>query len=479
MALAVGQTSKGSTTGGTTATTTGVNTASSGSTFEVAVIFDGLSFTSIADNKGNTYTQVGTETAINGSNAKCRRYKKEGGVGGTGHTVTVTCASGIIVVLFMEVTGSTVVSDGTPSQAQDNASPFVSPNITTATATTLLTSVIFGDSGSNPATTSESTGFTVQVSELDGSSLWVCALATRAVTSTGTYASSFTQSGTTNSVVGILAWKETGSSGQSDTAGAGSYALTGQTVGLKAGRKDAAATGSYALTGRAVTLTGGRRLSAAAGSYALTGAEAFADHATTMAAGAYTLTGQAIAERAGRRDAADAGSYSLSGQAALLRAARRDAAATGTYSLTGQDVTLTYSGGGFAPSTVADAGSYVLTGQDTAPRAARRDTASAGAYSLTGQAVGLVVSRRTPLGEGAYALTGRDVSLFAPAKTTAEAGAYVLTGQSIGLTYGSQDQATLGGHKRKRRAQFIDEAEEFQEVAMILANLFTEGAFHG
>jgi len=228
MALAVGQTSKGSTTGGTTATTSAVTTATSGSTFEVAVIYDGTSFTSIADSKSNTYTQVGTETTINGSNAKCRRYKCEGGAGGASHTVTVTAASGIIVVLFMEVTGSTVVSEGTPSQAQDNASPFTSPSITTGVADTLLTSVIFGDSGSNPASTSDSTGFTVQVSELDGSTLWVAALATRAVTSTGTYNSSFTQTGTTNSVVGILAWKETGgSSDVSITAGLGQAVLTG------------------------------------------------------------------------------------------------------------------------------------------------------------------------------------------------------------------------------------------------------------
>lgn len=479
MALAVGQVSKGGTTGGTTATTTAVNTATSGSTFEVAVIYDGTSFTSITDNKSNTWTQVGTETTINGSNAKCRRYKKEGGAGGTGHTVTVTCASGIIVVLFMEITGSTVVSDGTPSQARDNASPFASPSITTTSATTLLTSVVWGDSGSNPATTAESTGFSVQVSELDGSSYWVAALATRAVTSTGTYNSSFTQSGTTNSVVGILAWKETGSSGQSDTAGAGSYALTGQAVGLKAGRRDAMTAGSYALTGRSVILAGGRRLTAEAGSYALTGSSALADHATTATAGSYVLTGRAIGERAGRRTAAGAGVYSLSGQAALLRADRRDAMAAGTYALTGQDATLTYSGGGFAPSTVADAGAYVLTGQATATRAARRDTASAGSYSLTGQAAGSVVSRRTPLGEGAYALTGQAVSLFAPAKTTAEAGTYTLTGSAIGLTYVSGEQQTLGGHKRKRRVQFVDETEELQEVAMIMSHLFAEGVFHG
>lgn len=210
MAITVGLTAKGSTAGATSVTTNSVTTAASGSTFYIALVYDGASFTSVTDSKGNTYTQMGTETGINASNAKCRTYRCENGVGGSGHTFTVTTASGFITVVAIELLGSTVVSEGTPALVQDNASPYASPSITTGVTNCMLVSTIFGDSGSNPATANESTGFSLAAQEADGSQFWIAAVFTRSVASAGTYNSSFTQTGTTNSVVSIAAFKETG-----------------------------------------------------------------------------------------------------------------------------------------------------------------------------------------------------------------------------------------------------------------------------
>lgn len=77
------------------------------------------------------------------------------------------------------------------------------------------------------------------------------------------------------------------------TAEAGSYSMTGQSVGLRAARKMAAAPDSYALTGQAADLKFGRKISAGAGAYALTGQDAVLRAIRKMAAegGSYALTG--------------------------------------------------------------------------------------------------------------------------------------------------------------------------------------------
>jgi len=434
MALAVGQVSKGGTPGGTTATTTAVNTATSGSTFEVAVIYDGTSFTSITDNKSNTWTQVGTETTINGSNAKCRRYKKEGGAGGTGHTVTVTCASGIIVVLFMEITGSTVVSDGTPSQAQDNASPFASPSITTTSATTLLTSVVWGDSGSNPATTAESTGFSVQVSELDGSSYWVAALATRAVTSTGTYNSSFTQSGTTNSVVGILAWKETGSSGTNITSGLGQLTLTGYAPTIRVPERISAGLGQLTITGYAPTIgtgTGNQAVSAGLGTLTFTGlaptVSATANVRITAGLGALTFTGYAP-DQTLTLASPPAAALVLTGHAPTVSATFGITTGLGQLTLTGLAPTVSATANQFA---TAGLGQLAITSlaPSVAVSAPGAIATGLGQLTLTGLVPSVFVNDTAtiPVGLGTLTLTGLVPTVTATANATVTAGLGALT----------------------------------------------------
>ena len=203
------------------------------------------------------------------------------------------------------------------------------------------------------------------------------------------------------------------------TCSAGSYLLTGQSVGLLASRSLAVAQGSYTLTGQDVALL---RL------YTLTAAQ-----------GSYSLSGQAVALTVSRLLAAGQGSYALTGQAVGMFASRVLAAGQGSYALTGQAVGLVYTPLG-SYSLISDAGSYSLTGQAVGLPASRVLAAEAGSYGLSGQDVGLVY---TPAGAsytltaeaGSYAITGQDISFARTYVLAASAGSYTLTGRDVTLSY--------------------------------------------
>ena len=203
------------------------------------------------------------------------------------------------------------------------------------------------------------------------------------------------------------------------TCSAGSYLLTGQSVGLLASRSLAVAQGSYTLTGQDVALL---RL------YTLTAAQ-----------GSYSLSGQAVALTVSRLLAAGQGSYALTGQAVGMFASRVLAAGQGSYALTGQAVGLVYTPLG-SYSLISDAGSYSLTGKAVGLPASRVLAAEAGSYGLSGQDVGLVY---TPAGAsytltaeaGSYAITGQDISFARTYVLAASAGSYTLTGRDVTLSY--------------------------------------------
>lgn len=112
------------------------------------------------------------------------------------------------------------------------------------------------------------------------------------------------------------------------TAAQASYALTGQSSGLKASRVIAAAQQTYALTGNAAALKAGRKLTASQQAYTLTGNDANLSYTPAVT---YTLS-------------AGSGSFSLSGQSVSLRVARKMTAASASFLLAGSDVGLIYSG---------------------------------------------------------------------------------------------------------------------------------------
>jgi hypothetical protein len=217
----VGQTGKGVTGAATSIGTTGVNTTASGSAFLVLVGFNGTAaFTSIADTingsaSGNTWTQIGSETAI-GSSDKARAYYVQNGNGGTNHVVTLTVDSTAgLTVLFIELTGvaTTGVLDGS-SLSADTSSPYVSGGVTTTVADTILVGGLMGNAGVTPSPhgisgATPSSGWTIHTAaeETGGSSFWTGALASVTVASTGTYSSGFTEDNSSGGAVLLAAFK--------------------------------------------------------------------------------------------------------------------------------------------------------------------------------------------------------------------------------------------------------------------------------
>jgi len=239
------------------ATTTGITTAASGSTFVVAVSFDHTTHivTGISDSKSNTYTLAGTAGDF-GSVYYCSNC-----TGGASHTVTITFdGAEFPIVHFLEITGAATSSydSAVTAKAEDSASPFTVTSGTTSQAAELLVSFIASNSGSNPVSYSESSGFTIQQQDGDGSNYCTSALAPRIVSSTGTFTPSYTGSGITGSTNIVIGIKEaSGGGGATASPSAASLVLTGATPTITtSGNKLATpSTASLALTGATPSLT--------------------------------------------------------------------------------------------------------------------------------------------------------------------------------------------------------------------------------
>jgi hypothetical protein len=110
--------------------------------------------------------------------------------------------------------------------------------------------------------------------------------------------------------------------------------------------------------------TTGYTLAAGAGSFTLSGQDVGLLKATLMSAesGAFTFTGQDVglvyAVPGSYSLAAGSGSFSLTGQDVALKAGYAATAGAGSFTLTGQAVTLTYSGA--IPSTRRRSRGYII-----------------------------------------------------------------------------------------------------------------------
>jgi hypothetical protein len=235
--MPVGQTSKGVTSGATSVATTGVNTTASGSAFLVLVGF--TADTINGSPSGNTWTQIGSETAI-GSSDKARAYYVENGAGGSNHVVTLTLDSSVgQTILLIELTGveTSGVLDGS-SLSADTSSPYVSGGVTTTVADTILVGGLIGNAGITPSAhaisgATPSSGWTIHTAaeETGGSSFWAGALASVTVASTSTYSSGFTEDNSTGAAVLLAAFK----------LAAGAPTINAQPADAQAYNNDAAA----------------------------------------------------------------------------------------------------------------------------------------------------------------------------------------------------------------------------------------------
>jgi len=211
MTIAIGVGSKGVGTGVSSQATTGVTTQASGSLFAVGFVTDaGLTVISVVDSKSNAYSLIKGSVSMAGAGGLGFLYRSTGSVGGASHTATVTMSgAGRMTVFFGEILGTSAFDLG--NGVEDAASPFASPSITTTSARELLLGMIGGDSASNPATNAESTGMVIlsAAEELNGAANWVGCFASRVVSATGSYNSSFTESGSVDCAVFIASWIET------------------------------------------------------------------------------------------------------------------------------------------------------------------------------------------------------------------------------------------------------------------------------
>jgi len=204
MAINVGQSANAV---GNPATTAGVATQATGSTFVVVQISaPAAAHTAASDNKGNSYTQIGSDQT---NGAKMTVWRKENGAGGAGHAFTANCNG---TALAIEITGAATASYdlGSLGQASDSASPFTVTSGILTQAAELVLAIIGGDSGTTPATHAESTGFTIEEAREDGAANWVGCIAYKIVAATTALTPSFTQAGSSNAVLTIAGFKDAG-----------------------------------------------------------------------------------------------------------------------------------------------------------------------------------------------------------------------------------------------------------------------------
>ena len=187
--------------GTTLDTSPAVNTQATGSTGVVGVVGDTGFFTSITDTingaaSGNTWTQIETELADGTSANASRMYYCQNMNGGNNHVFRLNKASGSFAcIVFVELT--TMLTSGALDQSGrqlDTASPFDSTSETTLQPNEVLVACSFADdAGSNTYVAGNS--FTIQSQQTNGATSWTGAIATRVVTGTGSYNSTFTRTG--------------------------------------------------------------------------------------------------------------------------------------------------------------------------------------------------------------------------------------------------------------------------------------------
>lgn len=208
MSLTVGQ--HVSAAGSGTTLTTGAITTTNKSGLVIGVTYN-TAFTSVSDNKGNTWVQIETEIDHSFGTGLSRCYFCASCVGGAGHTFSVTCGTSSGSAIYVQeilASQNTGVSKDQSGRAEDLATPFVSPSETTTVADEFLFAFGIGNSNSDPDTWTAGASFTKQENVTDGTSFRTGASGTRIVTATGTYNSSWTCSSSTQTAQWLATFSE-------------------------------------------------------------------------------------------------------------------------------------------------------------------------------------------------------------------------------------------------------------------------------
>lgn len=177
---------------GTLITTDAMATQTSGSSMVVGVGRGSATTSAPTDNKGSTYTQVGSTYPYTDWPAWGTSLWADLGIaGGSGHTVSVACPDGDEITVFaVEVKNGGAIADFIHTQ-NTSQSPLVSGDVTT-TGPALLIAFWWGNGGAYEHTAVPNNGFTVLHSVLVGGNVIQGAVATKSVDAAGTYNVSWT-----------------------------------------------------------------------------------------------------------------------------------------------------------------------------------------------------------------------------------------------------------------------------------------------
>jgi hypothetical protein len=224
MVASVANARKANTSGASSTTTTSFTSTAGGTIWVGVSDASGQGSLTISDNKGNTYTQIGT-TRTSASGAQIRRYYCANIAGGAGHTVTATWGSNSdATVHVLELAGVDTASldSAASAQADDSNPPWTVTSGTLAQADSIavaMTGTAFN------GTWSESSGFTVQTQEGDNNLYWTGCAASRVVAATTALTPSFTISGGgSDCAVAIDVFKASAGGGGASITGAGQIA---------------------------------------------------------------------------------------------------------------------------------------------------------------------------------------------------------------------------------------------------------------
>lgn len=211
--MAVGLSAQNNGSAGTTVVATIIGTVAAGSTLVAFHARDnGSAFTSMATSMSapGAWTQIGTELADATAGNATRGYYLENVGGGTNPTVTLTKGSGAFATLLVvELTGmelSSVLDQ--QNRVLDTATAFDSPSVTTLFANEVAVGFSAADDVSANVYAAGNS-FSIQQQFSNGAVNWTCALATRVLTSTGSYNTTFTRTGATRVHSWIATFRET------------------------------------------------------------------------------------------------------------------------------------------------------------------------------------------------------------------------------------------------------------------------------
>lgn len=189
----------GNVSGGTQIVLSGVS-ITNGSTILI-VTATSSSVSSITDTSSNSYSQIVNQ----GSSPTLYVWKATGATGGASVVVTINYgASGSRSAALIEVVDP--VAQDLLASGNDASSPFTITTSTLAKANELVILAGASDSSSNPATFAESTGFTIQEKQENGSTYWAMFAATKTVSDTSALTPSFTSTGASNGRLAVMSY---------------------------------------------------------------------------------------------------------------------------------------------------------------------------------------------------------------------------------------------------------------------------------